>query len=212
MGLSGLYLVIDVSLEGVFERVTQALEGGVDILQLWGIQNAQDSVKLGDELMKLAQRQTVPLLVQDDVELAQKLGADGVHLDRQDLTPKDVRRRFGAKALVGVTCSTNFDRVLWAAEHGADYISFCSLFPSPSVSVCDLVPLELVARAKDTVKIPIFAAGGITLENAPQVLEAGADGLAVSSAVLRAPDPKETARSFKALLARYGKGVSHRVF
>jgi len=201
MKLRGLYLIVDVGVANVVERVAQALQGGVDMLQLWG--QSAPMLALGQELIQLAKRFGVPLLVQDDVELAQRLGAAGVHLDRQDITPQQVRHVLGERALVGVTCSTNFDRVLWAAAQGADYISFCSVFPSPSVKVCDLVPLDLVRQAKGAVTIPVFAAGGITLDNAKEVLEAGADGLAVSSAILRASDPKGAAQRFKAVLARY---------
>jgi thiamine-phosphate pyrophosphorylase len=101
--------------------------------------------------------------------------------------------------------------VLWAADQGADYISFCSIFASPSVHVCDLVPLGLVSRAKATVKIPVFAAGGITVENAEQVLAAGADGLAISSGILRASDPQQAAQRFQNLIARYRRPVARAV-
>ncbi|MCS7198613.1 MAG: thiamine phosphate synthase [Candidatus Bipolaricaulota bacterium] len=201
MRLHGLYLIVDLGVENVLARVAQALEGGVDVLQLWG--SAPNRADVGHELSKLAKRFSIPLLVQDDLELAKKLGADGVHLDRPEITPQHVRRALGKDAVVGVTCSANFEKVLWAAEQGADYISFCSIFPSPSVAVCDLVPLEVVRRATETVTIPIFAAGGITLDNAHLVLEAGVDGLAVSSSILRAPDPKEAARRFQDVLRRY---------
>ncbi|MBI3460732.1 thiamine phosphate synthase, partial [Candidatus Acetothermia bacterium] len=204
-----LYLVVDASAERVLERAEQALRGGVDVLQLWGLKNAPDPATLGQELRQLAQRTGVPLLVQDDVELARTLKADGVHLDREDLSPRQAREQLGKQAIIGVTCSTRFEKVLWAVEQRADYISFCSIFPSPSVNVCDLVPLELVRQAKASVKVPIFASGGITLGNARQVLEAGVDGLAISSGVLRASDPQDAARRFKALLAQFGKGRNH---
>ncbi|MCS7197278.1 MAG: thiamine phosphate synthase [Candidatus Bipolaricaulota bacterium] len=193
--LGGLYLV--VSPDVAIERVEAALRGGADLLQIWS--PAQAARDWAAQIRKIARTYNVPLLVNNDIILAAELAADGLHLDGNAPTPSKVRQTLGSQAIVGYTCGTNLEKVLWAERVGADYVSFCAVFPSPSVQACDLVPLETIRQARRLVSIPIFASGGITLENAHKVIEAGADGIAVISAVFQAPDPEEAVRRFKAL-------------
>jgi len=194
--LKGLYLVVDPKVSGVLEKVERALRGGVDILQLWSGEG-REREELASRLLRLARTYGVPLLVHEDLELAMAIGADGLHLDGKRPTPQEVRERLGAEALVGLTCGGHLEEVRWAKEQGADYVSFCSVFPTKSVKTCDLVPLELIREAKMKFSIPIFASGGITLENVDHVLATGVDGIALISAILEAPDPEEAARAFK---------------
>lgn len=195
--LKGLYLVVDPTVPQVVEKVEKALRGGVDILQLWSPPKRSEQVKhLADELLQLAEAYEMPLLINNDLDLAKAVGAHGVHIDGT-ANPEEVRRQLGAKAIVGLTCSNDLQKVLWAEENGADYISFCSVFPTPSVQSCDLVPLDLIRAARKRVEIPIFASGGITLDNLDSVLATGVDGVALISAILNAPDPEAAARSFK---------------
>ena len=199
--LRGLYLVVPVG--APLERVEAALRGGVDVLQLWQPADVSrdEARRWGRTVRGLARRFGVPLLVHEDVALARELGADGVHLDGEIPTPDAVRNELGRGALVGYTCGRVLKKAEWAERVGADYISFCAVFPSPSApEACELVPLETVREAKRRLKIPVFASGGITPENVAKVLKTGADGVAVVSAVLDAPDPEAAARAFKAQL------------
>ncbi len=193
--LEGLYVVVSPDTPG--ERVEAALRGGADLLQIWSPSRAERSWV--QKTRELARAYGVPLLVNNDLALAALCGADGLHLDSDILTPSQVRQALGPQAIVGYTCGARLEKALWAERMGADYISFCSIFPSSSVEECELVPVEMLREAKRLVKIPIFASGGITLDNAHKVIEAGADGLAVISAIFQAPDSEEAARRFKVL-------------
>lgn len=196
--LQGLYIV--VAPETPLEKVEKALRGGADIVQIWLGTKADRA--WARQVLELARRYQVPVLVNNDVNLAAEIKADGVHIDGDRPPPQEIRKELGPQTLVGVTCGNDLNKVLWAEKSGADYISFCSIFPSSSVDECEIVSLVTVKRAKRLVEIPVFASGGITLQNAPQVLAAGADGLALISAIFNAPDPEQAARSFKQLFRK----------
>ena len=145
----------------------------------------------------------MPLIVHNDVNLATRINADGVHFDDYHTSADEARKSIGQDAVVGYTCGGNPETVRKAERLGADYISFCAVFPSPSVSECEIVPLESIRQAKQVIPAPIFASGGITVENAHLVMEAGADGLAVASSILKAEDPEAQARAFRQRIDRY---------
>jgi len=204
--LEGLYLVVDPSIPHpqLLEIVRKALRGGVDILQLWSpSQERTTIVKLARDLIGVAREYSVPLIVNNDVDLTLETGADGVHFDGYELTPADVRRKLGANSIVGYTLGNDLTRLRWAEDVGADYISFCAIFPTTSVTQCEIVPIESVKLAKSATKLRVFASGGINLNNVHLVLEAGADGVAVISAILKADDPEQVARAFKEIIHKY---------
>lgn len=205
---SGLYLVVDPSYgeDKVLKGVRESMESGLDVLQLWASWKDDDrSIELGKKLVKLSNEFSLPFVVNNDLDVAFKIGADGVHIDGKEPSPVKIREKMGSNAIVGVTCSTSMDKVLWANDAGVDYISFCSMFPSSSVSECDIVPLYMLGDARAKISIPIFASGGINLENADQVLSAGADGIAVISAIMSAKDPAYATREFKKIINRHTK-------
>jgi thiamine-phosphate pyrophosphorylase len=138
--------------------------------------------------------------VNNDLEFAQRVKADGVHLDKYSKYPDDVRQVLGKDAIVGYTCGNDILRVRWCEKVNADYLSFCSMYPSSSVDQCEIVPLDTVKEARKIVKIPIFASGGINLENAPAVMQAGANGLAIISAIVKAQEPGKMAAAFKRII------------
>jgi thiamine-phosphate pyrophosphorylase len=207
--LPSLYLVVDTTIpeDKLLTTVELCLAGGVDILQLWGEKkNATVLSRIGGEMVVMAHRFGALCLVGDDIDLCRELSADGVHLDgyaKPSITPLEVKKRLGSETIVGVTCGNSVEKLRWAEENAADYISFCAIFPTPSVASCEIVPLEMIRTAKRILTIPVFASGGITIENIDEVLSAGADGVAVVSALLQAPDPKGTAQLFKQKLARF---------
>ncbi len=181
------------------DAVRAALRGGVDIVQLLNRSDGMEAWAMS--LREMTRRYQVPFLINGDVNLAEKVHADGVHIDSLDPSPREVRERLGTDKLVGYTCGGQLDKVSWASENGANYLSFCSVFPSGTAGECEIVPLETVAMARRITKLPIFASGGINHENVGRVLATGVDGIAVVSAILRAPDPEESVRRFKSLLA-----------
>ena len=204
--LGGLYLVVDPNIPRVklLEIVEKALRGGVDILQLWSSgQESTGILDLAQDLLSLAKKHNVPLIINNDLKLAKQVGADGVHFDGYDVLPVEVRQKLGEGSIVGYTLGNDLSKLEWAESVGADYVSFCSVFPTSSVTQCEIVPIESVKSAKSMSKLPVFASGGITLSNVHLVLEAGADGVAVISAILKASDPELAARSFKEAIRRY---------
>lgn len=193
-----------ISPDKLLDAVEKALKGGVDILQLWKAGQSKSGIaELAKDLLNLANEYTTPLIVNDDLQLAKDVGAHGVHLDGYDVTPMDVRRALGEKSVVGYTVGTDLQWVKWAEAVGADYVSFCSVFPTPSAVQCDIVPLNTIRSAKSGARIPIFVSGGITLSNVHLVLETGIDGIAVISSILQAEDPQQVAKSFKTIIGEY---------
>ncbi len=207
---SGVYLVVDSSYgeEKVLRVVRESMEAGLDALQLWSSwENDDQAVVIGKKLAKIANEFSVPFVVNNYLDVAIKIGADGVHIDGRDPAPELIRKKMGPRSIVGVTCSTSMEKVLWANDSKVDYVSFCAMFPSSSVDECDLVPLSMLSEARHQVSIPIFASGGINLENADQVLRSGANGIAVISAIMNANDPGLATRQLKEISARYERGL-----
>ena len=197
MTLRGLYAITpDVpDRSELLERVLKAIEGGVAAVQyrckslpLW--QKHEEA-----KILALASRaRNVQFIVNDDVEIALASGADGVHLGRDDGDLAEARERIGRK-LLGVSCYDSLQDARAAVSIGADYIAFGSVFPSPTKPGAVRAPLSLFAEAR-SLGVPLVAIGGITLDNAPQVLAAGADAVAVISDLFDSPDVVARARSY----------------
>lgn len=201
----GLYLVIDPS-PGIFEvlpKVEAAMRGGVTVLQIWNHWSyGQDTHFFVETICALAEKHSVPVLINENIELLMTTSVDGIHFDEPIVTPHELREKTGREIIYGITCGNDLARVRWAVEHNADYISFCSLYSSSSVNTCDLVSLDTVRKARAIAPFPIFASGGITPENAIPVLENGSDGIAVISGILRAENPEAAARRYVEVIER----------
>ncbi len=138
-------------------------------------------------------------IVNDSVELALDVGADGVHVGRDDGDVAAVRKAIGPNRILGVSCYNEWTRAEQAVAAGADYVAFGAMFASSVKPEAVQAPLELVRRASTELAVPVCCIGGITLDNAPLLVEAGADMLAVISDVFQAPDPSARAAAFQAL-------------
>lgn len=204
--LQGLYLVVDPTMphHRLLDVVEKALKGGVDVLQLWKAwQNRFKTIGLARELLNLANDYDVPLIVNNDLQLAKDVEAHGVHMDGYDVIPTDVRKALNEQTVVGYTLGNDLEWLKWAENVGADYVSFCSVFPTMSATQCEIIPLSTIRSAKSVTHIPVFASGGINLSNAHLVLETGVDGIAVISSILKAQDPEKTTKSFKDIIKKY---------
>jgi thiamine-phosphate pyrophosphorylase len=140
----------------------------------------------------------VPFIVNDDVELAARVKADGVHLGEHDGPIAGARARLGRDAIVGVSCYDDPERARAAAEAGADYLAFGAFFPSPTKPNARRATPALLREARH-LGLPLVAIGGITPDNAAPLVDAGADLLAIVSGVFDAPDPVAAARAVHAL-------------
>jgi thiamine-phosphate pyrophosphorylase len=191
--LRGLYAVTPEAPDAV-EKVRLALEGGVALLQY---RRKRRDLAEARAVTELTRRHGVPLIVNDDVELALELDADGVHLGRDDGELRAARSRLGGRIL-GVSCYDDPELARRAVEAGADYVAFGSVFASTTKPAAVRAPLALFATR---LGVPLCAIGGITLENAPRVLRAGADLLAVVSDLFEAPDIRARAAQYQGLFA-----------
>jgi thiamine-phosphate pyrophosphorylase len=203
--LKGLYLIVSpiLSHKELLSATEKALSGGVDILQLSAEPEIFWVKTFAREIADLAREYETPFLINNDLQLAKEVKADGVHFDAYEITPKGARQALGRECLVGYTVNVDMTRVRWAEKEGADYVSFCSVFQERTTTHCPIVSLETVRNARYVPSLSIFAAGGINLDNAHLVLEAGVDGIAVTSALLEAEDPEQTARAFKEIILKH---------
>lgn len=199
----GLYAITDANLMPAAhfaDLAEQALAGGAKVLQY------RD--KSTDHTKRLAQAQNLhqlcvqygmPLIINDDVELCAQVGAEGVHLGEDDVDFVQARQRLGEKVIIGVSCYNNLARAQCMRAAGADYVAFGSFFPSTIKPQARVAKIDLLRQAKQQLDCPIVAIGGITAQNGAALCEAGADALAVISAVFGAEDVATAARAFTGL-------------
>lgn len=203
--LRGLYAVTpdDRLLPRLSALVEAALQGGVRLVQY---RNKQATAPLrraqAAELVRICHAYGAKLIVNDDIWLAIEIGADGAHVGRDDLPGHDLataREALGPKRLLGVSCYSDLERVDAAAKAGADYIGVGSMFPSSTKPGATLATLEVLREARRRFGGPVAAIGGITVKNAPPVIAAGADVLAVVSDLFDAMDIGRRAEEFQKL-------------
>lgn len=151
------------------------------------------------ELAALCRRFGVPLIVNDDLRLADLAGADGVHLGRDDASVREARIILGPKKFVGASCYQSLELAHAAQTAGADYVAFGSFFASPTKPAAPRASLDLLREARPAIHLPIVAIGGITPANAPALIDAGADAIAVLSALFDAPDVRARAQTLSRL-------------
>ena len=193
MRLRGLYAITPDTTD-VVTKVRRALEGGIALLQYRRKRRDFDEAR---EIAALAKSFGVPLIVNDDVELALEIGAQGAHLGRDDGDLGAARRRLAGRIL-GASCYDDAERARRAIDAGADYVAFGSVFASSTKPQAVRAPLALFAI---DLGVPLCAIGGITVHNAPQAIAAGADLLAVLSDLFDAPDIPARAAQYRRLFA-----------
>lgn len=201
--IRGVYALADTSLlDGavLLERVAAALRGGASVVQYRD--KSADTARRQRQASALAQlcrRHGAALIVNDDVDLALAVNADGVHLGRDDASPAMARVRLGAAALIGATCYDRLELAAPALAAGADHVAFGRFYPSSTKPGEVYASLELLRAARATLDCPIVCIGGIRPDNAAPLVAAGADALAVGSALF-APgvDTEAAARALAA--------------
>jgi thiamine-phosphate pyrophosphorylase len=202
-----LYLITPPRLEprAFVETLKRALSGGdVASLQLRLKDVSDDDIlRAGDLLLPVAQRANVAFIVNDRPDLAVQLGADGVHVGQEDASYSDAREYLGPDRIIGVTCHGSRHLAIEAAEAGADYIAFGAFFPTATKEPKARAEPEVIEWWSETMVVPCVAIGGITVENASPLIEAGADFLAVASGVWDYPEgPAAAVKAFNALFHR----------
>ena len=196
-----LYVVTDRSLSRgrtTVDVVREAVAGGATCVQLREKQaRTRDFLEEARALSALLRAQRVPLLINDRVDIALAVGADGVHLGQQDMPIADARRLGPPSWIIGVSAESIEDAIR-AEKEGADYIGVSPVFATPTKTDTALpLGLEGLRAMRAAVRIPLVAIGGIQLHNAREVIRAGADGLAVVSAIVSADSPREAAAALR---------------
>lgn len=198
----GLYAITPETpdTDHLLAQVEAALTGGVAAVQYRdksgdvARRHAQAS-----ELAALCRQFGAPLIINDDLRLADLCDADGVHLGRDDGSLREARIILGPHKLIGASCYQSLELARAAQAAGADYVAFGSFYPSPTKPAADRADPALLREATLALPLPIVAIGGITSANAPHLLDAGADSLAVLSALFDAPDIRAAARDLNHL-------------
>lgn len=210
--ISGLYLVIDPSMDHdkLLCKVKQALKGGTDILQIWNNwppgTGQKDKEKLIQAVIKIANLYAVPVLINNDWQLLATTSLHGVHFDKIPVNFKQVKSSIKRKFIAGATCTNDLEVVDRAEKCGMDYISFCAMYPSPSVDSCEIVDPETVKAAREQTSMPIFLSGGITPQNLSGFEDLDFNGVAVISGILSSKSPRQNASAYKQVLTNSSVG------
>jgi thiamine-phosphate pyrophosphorylase len=204
--ISGLYAVtpdIDDT-ASLLEKIEAALSGGARLLQ-YRNKTASAALRLtqGQALLALCWKFQVPLIINDHLDLALALDAQGLHVGSEDGSASEARRRLGSDKILGVSCYSRIEDARDAVAAGATYVAFGGFYPSKvKPGGTARTPIKLLGEAKRALNVPVVAIGGITLDNAPALLAAGADSVAVITALFEAPDIRSAARSFDKLFPK----------
>ena len=205
--LKGLYLISNHQQfedQRLFDDIDLALQGGVKILQYRDKSvNRQKRLLQCRQLRKKTADCGCLLIINDDIDLAHQVDADGVHLGQEDGSIPQARQLLGDDKIIGVSCYNKMELARQAADDGADYIAFGRFFPSRTKPSAIQAHAEILHQAK-ILQIPIVAIGGISQDNAPGLINAGADMIAVIDAVFGQSDIKTATQQFKNLFTSQG--------
>jgi len=207
--IGGLYAITpdEPNTAELLRKVRLVLLGGARVLQYRNkVSAAELRLKQAEALRELTRELGAKLIVNDDAALAKQVDADGVHLGGEDGSVAAARKLLGSGKIIGVSCYNRLAMAHEAVRQGADYVAFGSFFSSTVKPEAVAATPDLLRQARRGLAVPLVAIGGITVQNGAQLLEAGADALAVISAVFSAPDIEGAAREFSNLFEQ-GKPV-----
>ena len=198
-----LYLVTDRRWLGertLWDSVEEAILGGVTLVQLREKEiSSKEYLELAQRVKEVTDRHDIPLIINDRIDIALAIDADGVHLGPEDLPVPIARRLLGDGKIIGASAASVDEALLFQAQ-GADYLGVGAVFPTATKRGTEKVGLEDLRGIKSAVHIPVVAIGGIKAENAKPVMETGVDGVAVVSAIMDQTDIREAARQLLSLL------------
>ncbi len=209
--IAGLYAIADTELlaaDRFVPAMQAAIEGGAALIQY------RDKRRLlprttAEAARALCRARGALFIVNDDIELACALDADGVHVGRGDTSIAAARERLGRGAIIGASCYDDLARALGAEAAGCDYVAFGSFYASATKPQAVRPPLSLLTQARAQLRVPIVAIGGITPENGARLIHAGADALAVITGLFQAPDIPSQARRYAALFTKQAHETTH---
>ena len=192
-----LYAVTDAAWTGdqtLIEQVREALEGGISFLQLREKKlSEEDFLKEAVEIKKLADQYKVPFVINDNIEIARKVNADGVHVGQDDMPVEEVRKLLGENKIIGVSAH-NVEEAMKAEEGGADYLGVGAVCATSTKSEATVVTMEEMSKICQSVSIPVVAIGGINKDTIMKLKGTGVDGVAVVSGIFGAKNIRKAAK------------------
>lgn len=195
-----LYAVTDrawLGNETLYEQVEESLKGGVTFVQLREKKLDEESfLQEAIEIKELCKKYNVPFVINDNVDIAIKMDADGVHVGQSDMEAGDVRKKLGPDKIIGVSAQT-VEQAILAEKHGADYLGVGAVFPTGSKDDAEDVPFETLKAICEAVSIPVIAIGGITKDNVKELAGSGICGIAVISAIFASKDIEAATKELK---------------
>ncbi len=200
--IKGLYAITsdEQNTNVLLTKAEAAIQGGIGILQYRNkLADHQLKMQQAQLLLALCRQYQVPLLINDSIDLCVALDADGVHLGADDGNLAEARAMLGANKIIGASCYNQFDLARSAQQAGADYVAFGACFVSSTKPSAPVAALDLFTQARSHLSVPSVAIGGITLDNAPLVITAGANAIAVINAIFNVDDVKLTSQQFTKL-------------
>lgn len=204
MPQKGLYAITpDGKTDDEILEFTEAVLRGGAVLVQYREKSGIDKTDLASQLLTLCHSHNVPLIINDNVKLAETISADGVHLGKEDGSISDTRKRLGNSAIIGVSCYNSIERAIKAEKQGANYVAFGRFFTSNSKPLAAPAEIGTLTAAKTILTLPIVAIGGILPENGASLLNAGADILAVIGG-LATKNPELSAQNYNTLFSENG--------
>jgi len=200
--ISGLYAITPdlADTAALMRMVEAALEGGARLVQYRNkVADASLRLEQARGLARICRIHHVPLIINDHLDLALEVDAEGLHVGAEDGSIAEARGRLGPDRILGVTCYRKIENALEAKIAGATYVAFGGFFPSPVKGGSGGAPMAILGEAKRLTGLPVVAIGGITVTNTPQLIASGADSVSVITALFGAPDVRAAARAFSAL-------------
>lgn len=197
---TGLYAITQTenkSADQITSAVSAAIQGGAAVIQ-YRNKTLKNADSVAGKLLEICHRKNIPLIINDNIDLAVRVGADGVHLGQEDESISLARSRLGEDRIIGISCYNSIERAIKAKDEGADYVAFGRFFPSGTKPLASPAHITTLQQAKNRLHIPIVAIGGILPENGGALLQAGADLLAIIGGIFD-HDPEQAAKNFQIL-------------
>lgn len=197
---TGIYLVVDPAMDKteLYDKLEAVLEEGVAAVQIWDHFRSSDDIHtLIDGLCQRCHAKDVPVLINNQWPYLVDTPLDGVHFDTIPPDYEVIQAAIGRSFRCGITCTNDMEPIRWAHDHQADYISFCSMFPSSTAGSCEIVTPASVRRAKTIYSGPVFLAGGIRPDNIAKLKNLRYSGIAVISGIMGSDSPAEAIRHYQ---------------
>ena len=210
--IEGLYAITpDVADTALLVRMTrQVLAGGARLVQ-YRNKTAEAELRLdqAQTLLNLCREHNVPLIINDHLDLAIAVGADGIHLGQDDIPVATARYRLGPEKIIGVSCYNHMERATEAEKQGVDYVAFGAFFVSPTKPNTVTAPMSLLRQSRQMLHVPVVAIGGITLPHVADLIRHGADVIAASSSLFGVLDTQSAAENFSRLITQSRHSIHH---